>query len=42
MAFPISPPAKHICTADTQYGLGTADPTKIELVKIGYAQDIFI
>lgn len=28
--------------ADTQYHLGTADPNKIELVKIGYDQDIFI
>jgi hypothetical protein len=39
---PLSPPAKHILTADTQYHLGTADPNKIELVKIGYDQDIFI
>jgi len=39
---PLSPPAKHIFTADTQYHLGTADPNKIELVKIGYDQDIFI
>ncbi len=39
---PLSPPAKHIFTADTQYGLGTADPNKIDLVKIGYDQDTFI
>jgi hypothetical protein len=39
---PLSPPAKHILTADTEYHLGTADPNKIELVKIGYDQDIFI
>jgi hypothetical protein len=39
---PLSPPAKHIFTADTQYHLGTADPDKIELVKIGYDQDTFI
>jgi hypothetical protein len=39
---PLSPPAKHIFTADTQYHLGTADPNKIELVKIGYDQDILI
>ncbi len=39
---PLSPPAKHILTADTQYHLGTADPNRIELVKIGYDQDIFI
>jgi hypothetical protein len=39
---PLSPPAKHIFTADTQYHLGTADPNRIELVKIGYDQDILI
>jgi hypothetical protein len=39
---PLSPPAKHIFTADTEYHLGTADPNKIELVKIGYDQDILI
>jgi hypothetical protein len=39
---PLSPPAKHIFLADTQYHLGTADPAKIELVKIGYDQDILI
>ena len=39
---PLSPPAKHIFTADTAYGLGTADPNKIELVKIGYDQDAFV
>jgi hypothetical protein len=39
---PLSPPAKHIFTADTEYGLGTADPNKIELVKIGYDLDIFV
>lgn len=39
---PLSPPAKHILLADTQYHLGTADPNKIDLVKIGYDQDILI
>ena len=39
---PLSPPAKHIFTADTEYSLGTADPNKIELVKIGYDEDTFI
>ena len=39
---PLSPPAKHVLLADTQYHLGTADPSKIELVKIGYDQDILI
>lgn len=39
---PLSPPAKHILLADTRHHLGTADPQKIELVKLGYAQDILI
>jgi hypothetical protein len=39
---PLSPPAKHIFEADTRYKLGTADPDKIELIKIGYEENIFI
>jgi len=39
---PLNPPAKHIFVADTKYHLGTADPEKIELVKIGYDKDIFV
>jgi hypothetical protein len=32
---PLNPPAKHIALADTRHHLGTADPAKIELVKLG-------
>ncbi len=39
---PLNPPAKHIAVADTKYHLGTADPEKIELIKIGYDKDIFV
>jgi hypothetical protein len=39
---PLNPPAKHIAIADTKYHLGTADPEKIELIKIGYDKDIFV
>jgi hypothetical protein len=39
---PLNPPAKHIAVADTKYHLGTSDPTKIELIKIGYDKDIFV
>lgn len=39
---PLSPPAKHIFTADTVYSLGTADPDKIGLIKLGYDQDAFV
>jgi hypothetical protein len=39
---PLNPPAKHIAIADTKYHLGTADPAKIELLKIGYDKDRFV
>jgi len=39
---PLDPPAKHILLADTRHGLGTADPEKIELVKLGWQEDILI
>ena len=39
---PLNPPAKHILLADTRHGLGTADPEKIELIKLGWEEDILI
>ncbi len=39
---PINPPPKHIELADTRHHLGTADPAKIELVKLGWKQGILI
>jgi len=39
---PLNPPPKHILMADTRYHLGTADPNKIDLIKIGYDKDILI
>ena len=39
---PLNPPAKHIAVADTKYHLGTSDPARIELIKIGYDKDMFI
>ena len=39
---PLNPPAKHIAIADSKYHLGTADPQKIELVKIGYDKESFV
>ncbi len=39
---PLNPPAKHIAIADTKYHLGTADPEKIELIKIGYDESSFV
>ncbi len=41
-ARPLAPPAKHIALADTRHHLGTADPAKIELVRIGYGKDSLI
>lgn len=39
---PLNPPAKHIFLADTLYKLGTTDPKKIELIKLGWDKDILI
>lgn len=39
---PLNPPAKHIYLADTRHHLGTADPKKIDLVKMGFKEGIFI
>ncbi|RJQ59023.1 MAG: DUF362 domain-containing protein [Stygiobacter sp.] len=39
---PLNPPAKHIGLADTRHHLGTADPKKIDLVKIGLKEGILI
>lgn len=39
---PINPPAKHIELADTRYGLGTANPENIELIKLGWMDDCLI
>jgi len=35
---PINPPPKHVYLADTRHHLGTADPDKIELVKLGWSE----
>ncbi len=35
-------PAKHIRMAETRHGLGVADPSKIELIKLGWKEDILI
>ena len=39
---PINPPPKHIELADTRHHLGTADPGKIELIKLGCSEGILI
>jgi len=35
-------PAKHIRIAETRHGLGVADPSKIELIKLGWKEGILI
>lgn len=39
---PLNPPPKHIFLADTRHRLGTADPAKINLIKIGWKDGILI
>jgi len=39
---PLNPPPKHILLADTRHHLGTADPEKIELIRIGWKDGILI
>lgn len=39
---PLNPPAKHVFLADTRHHLGVADPSKIELIKLGWQDDAFI
>ena len=38
----IPPVPKHISLADTKYGIGTADPEKIELVRLGWLDEVLI
>jgi len=37
--WPISPPPISISTADTEYRLGTSDPRKIKLIRMGWEKD---
>lgn len=39
---PISPPPLHIAAADTRFGLGNSRPERIQLVKLGWGEDMFI
>ncbi len=39
---PINPPPKHVALADTRHHLGTADPRKIDLVKLGWKEEMLI
>jgi hypothetical protein len=39
---PLNPPPKHVWLADTRHGLGTADPNRINIIKLGFETDILI
>jgi hypothetical protein len=39
---PLNPPPKHVLLADTRHGLGTADPERIDLVRLGWQEDILL
>jgi hypothetical protein len=41
-SWPITPPPLFIAAADKKYGLGTSDPHKIKLKKLGWQKDILI
>jgi len=40
--WPVSPPPKSVAIADTKYHLGTSDPAKIHLVKLGWQKDALV
>jgi hypothetical protein len=39
---PISPPALHIGAADTRFGLGNSRADQIQLIRLGWEEDILI
>lgn len=39
---PLNPPAKHIELADKRYNLGTCNPAKIELIKLGWDFESYV
>ena len=39
---PISPPPHHISVADSRYGLGHGRPEQIELIRLGWEEDVLI
>ena len=39
---PISPPPLHIEAADSKFGLGNSHPDRIQLIKLGWEEDILI
>jgi hypothetical protein len=39
---PISPPPLHIAAADTRFGLGYSSPERIELIRMGWGDQILI
>jgi hypothetical protein len=40
--WPITPPPRFLAAADTEYHLGTNDPSKIQVMRLGWDKDILI
>lgn len=40
--WPITPPPKSIAAADAEYHLGTSDPWKIKLIRLGWQEEVLI
>jgi len=40
--WPVTPPPKSLAVADTKYHLGTSDPARIHLVKLGWDKDVLV
>jgi hypothetical protein len=38
----LQPPAKHVFLADTRHNLGTSDPARIDLIKLGWMDGVLI
>lgn len=41
-SIPLKPPAKHVAIADIKYKIGTSDLKEIELLKLGFKEEILI
>jgi hypothetical protein len=40
--WPITPPPTSIAAADTEYHLGTSDPRKIQLIRLGWQEEVLV
>lgn len=40
--WPLQPPVTHLAVADSEYGLGVSDRSRIDLIKLGWEKDAFV